>query len=218
MLNGKSKKEIAKLKSRLTKIRQNSSGPRKNTGKTRNNLQSKRIRGRKRPPKRIRTNVRNLRNDDRDRITRRGRSDRDRNTSSDWKSTLEMVEDGIKHNVQFDQDMEVLEPIERSTTVRDSEMKEHDGTVVFGSQYAGQVKVGDDPSTGFYTQAGDCLGLFPVQPTAFKGTRLDALARSYQRYRVDNLIMELVPIGPATAYGTIACTFLGDADRNLAGS
>lgn len=90
-----------------------------------------------------------------------------------------------------------------------------DHVLIRGSEFLTSVSVTTEAaSAGQITNPGDCIYTVPINPVFFSGTRLNNMARNYQKYCYRRLTVEFVPLVPSTFGGAICQFFTYDPNEN----
>lgn len=90
------------------------------------------------------------------------------------------------------------------------------GMTVGGSEFLTFLQVYGSGTTSPLapTQAGDTLYTIPLQPEMMAGTRIEILARNYQKYKWEFVDIEFVPSVPVTQDGSLMMTVVYDPLEN----
>jgi hypothetical protein len=98
----------------------------------------------------------------------------------------------------------------------DQERSDFDGVTIEGTEYLGAIECIPTSATLWEpTTSGEILVRFPLSPINLNGTRIRQLAEMYQRYKMEEVYIHLVPTTNALQAGSVIPVILYDPDASL---
>lgn len=118
------------------------------------------------------------------------------------------AQSGIINRFDFKTPLTMMRPTARANGVGG------EGILLRGSEFLTSIEVATDADSNA-TIAGDTVWELPLHPLFMSGTRLDAYALLFRKYKFDHVVVEFMPTGPSNQGGALIAFVTHDADQNF---